>query len=113
MKTLDSLNEEFPEAFDGPFSFECQDGWYALIQPVIAEIARYNKEQDEENRCYPVQIKEKWGTLNIYMNAVPELLEFLIEAAELLSAKRCEVCGEPGKVYRNSWHVTRCLEHIK
>jgi len=112
-RTNDSLVEEFPEAFNGPFYFECQDGWYQLLRIVISELARFNKEQDEENRCYPVQIKEKYGTLRIYLTEEPETMEVLIETIEKLSGQTCEVCGEPGKLYSTGWHVTRCSEHIK
>ena len=83
------------------------------------------------------QVKEKYGTMRIYWigNGIenyeeiqkklndPEAMEVnikqyydrvdnAIEYAEFLSSKVCEECGEPGKVYTNGWHMTRCKKCI-
>lgn len=58
------------------------------------------------------QIKEKFGTLRIYLNGVPEEIyrevQDLINEAEYKSAKVCELCGEPAKLKTSGWHITIC-----
>lgn len=57
---LESLVEEFPNAFNGSFYFECQDGWYDIIRPVIIAINRSNElNSDPDDKIYPSQVKEK------------------------------------------------------
>jgi len=95
------------------FGIECNYGWYGLILPIIHAIEKYNDEQRKDNPEWvditPTQIKEKWGTLNIYA-FVPEHIMDMIEKAEESSQYICEDCGTPmnvGKVNK-SWIRTLC-----
>ena len=80
------------------------------------------------------QVKEKYGTMRVYwigngvegdwdeikskidnsvktddlFNKYYDRVENAISYVEYLSGKVCEVCGEPGKVYRCGWYMSRC-----
>lgn len=58
-----------------------------------------------------VQVKEKFGTLRMYMDNVTPEYKHVEVYAELMSAVTCEKCGNAGKTYRLSWHQTLCREH--
>ena len=70
---------------------------------------------DEEAERVPVasQIKEKFGTLRFYVDRASEKHYNYITMAENLSARTCEVCGNPGKIYTDGWHQTLCETHAK
>ena len=55
-----------------------------------------------------LQIKEKFGTLRVYVIGGDDRVHELIEFAELMSAVTCEACGAPGAVRGGSWIKTRC-----
>ena len=59
---------------------------------------------------YPkaVQVKEKFGGLRFYMTCETDEIYELIEKAEALSCKTCEVCGEDGTRRPTSWIKTLC-----
>jgi len=85
------------------------DGWLPIIDRLVTNLAK----------IYPafriVQIKEKFGTLRFYIEAVPtELYPQVsreIEEAELKSAEVCESCGKPGKMRdERYWMKTMCDE---
>ena len=94
------------------FGIECCSGWEKLYRPVIEKINEYNRDHPEE----PIQIeqiKEKWGTLRIYIDSAPQEIYDLIEKAEQDSQYTCEDCGFRDKVkvkIRNTggWYRTLC-----
>ena len=57
------------------------------------------------------QVKEKIGTLRFYYNGGDDTIHGMVRMAESLSARLCEVCGSPGKLYGDSWITTRCRVH--
>jgi hypothetical protein len=74
------------------------------------------KEQQVRAACPQViatQVKEKFGTLRFYYDGGDEYVRALENMAESMSARTCEVCGNPGKVYRDRWHSTLCPTHAK
>lgn len=54
------------------------------------------------------QIKEKFGTLHIYLSCYTDKIDKLVKKAEEKSSKTCERCGDPGKLRGKSWYVTMC-----
>lgn len=58
-----------------------------------------------------VQVKEKFGTLRIYMDNNSPEFKHVEMYAELMSAVTCEKCGNVGRTYRVGWHQTLCREH--
>jgi len=95
------------------FGIEHCYGWYGLTLPVIEEVRRYN-ELHPDNEIRIDQIKEKFGTLRIYLSHEPDYLEKMICKAEHESGYICEICGARGSNEAiNGWYMTLCDEHRK
>ena len=93
--------------------FECEPGWYDIIDNLCKKIAKVT------DKVEFIQIKEKFGSLRIYVdldNAMSEeqasTVYSLIKEAEELSTKTCELCGkvEDHNIIRNdfAWYMARC-----
>jgi hypothetical protein len=67
--------------------------------------------EEESNLPVVLQVKEKFGTLRIYIHNASEAANMVVDYAESLSEVTCEMCGAPGKIYRVGWHSTLCKEH--
>ena len=88
-------------------------GWYGLTLPIIEEIRLYNN-INQFNKIRITQIKEKFGTLNIYVSKAPEYIRNMILKAERESRYICEKCGARGKTVKiRDWYWTLCEEHKK
>lgn len=88
------------------FGFECNDGWFRLIDELSSQITAL----DEKNgtQTIAVQVKEKYGGLRFYIESGSDAIYDLIDAAEEESLKTCETCGEPGELRGVGWVSTRC-----
>jgi hypothetical protein len=96
------------------FGFEIGDGWCSIIEDFLTKVKLYC---DNNKKEYPVifQIKEKVGSLRIYMEAMEEemfdYVEDLIDKAEAKSVKTCDNCGKEGKpVKYNDWIYNLCKD---
>jgi len=112
------------------YGFECDDGWYNLIDELCTKIT----ELDKEKVVKAVQIKEKLGGLRFYIHGSfiidflgqaslemkddskeqpPKDVHDLIHAYQDRSYSICEVCGKPGQICmtQSHWYKTVCKEH--
>jgi len=89
-------------------------GWRDIILRLDEQIAEIDPDYKVD------QIKEKFGGLRYYVTLSKGITDDqqnqiwkLIEDAEALSYKTCDVCGKPGKcdVQNRMWMATRCEEH--
>ncbi|MEX3897837.1 hypothetical protein [Paraburkholderia sp. BR10954] len=97
-----------PSAF-ASWGFECADGWFDLIDVLCATLQ--NATANGAPQVVATQVKEKFGVLRFYANGHNAVQEGMIELAEMISARLCEVCGNRGRVIRDQWIRTRCPEH--
>jgi hypothetical protein len=67
-------------------------------------------EQEVPKIC---QIKEKFGTLRVYVDNLTPYVDGVIDMAEAMSEVTCEKCGKPGETYTIGWHKTLCLDHAR
>lgn len=93
------------------FGLECGVGWFDLIDKASAII---EKEIDalplkDQDTYYLEQLKEKYGSIRIYMTYETDIMEKAIEEAEKESLVTCEVCGATGSINGGSWYKVRCL----
>lgn len=100
------------------WGFDCGDGWFKLIWDLSEKLEKLiieYKKQYPDDEYYPAasQVKEKYGTLRFYMNFETDEMRKLIDQAEKLSAKTCEVCGKRGKARGYSWIQTLCKKCSK
>jgi len=111
------------------FGFECDDGWYDLLDKLMENIERV----DINKQVKIHQIKEKLGGLRFYTSGTPIIIDVLnqgsiemgkstdgekideyIHEAENKSYKICEVCGKPGRLCTTgNWLKTVCTDHRK
>lgn len=87
-------------------------GWYGCIAPdgwknIIEDLDRMLAYLDPNYEIH--QVKEKFGTLRFYYGTtledrdIEEMMDALIQHAEMLSAKVCEVCGNSSYIMRARW----------
>lgn len=90
-------------------SLDCGQGWWSLIRDLDRDL----KEIYPDYRVG--QVKEKFGGLRFYIDAVPEpvfdALQARIREAEAAASRTCEECGHPGAGrVRRGWYRTLCNE---
>lgn len=109
--------------------FEVGDGWYDIIDILCSQIqhhidwkngeGQYTKHKDsrKEGESVPQlvaeQVKEKFGGLRFYAFGGDEKTAGMIELAETLTSRVCEVCGSIGKKTRGGWIRTLCRRHAE
>ena len=107
---------KYPKTFASLKYFECDKGWYSIIDRVANFIEEYNNKIDNvEDHVVATQVKQKFGGLRFYISYITNASEQDIQAiydvinqAEKDSFTMCEVCGKPAKATRWS---TLCDEH--
>ena len=117
------LCEKYPKIFANRYAdetttamcwgFECQDGWYQLIDTLCDTIQGYidrNKKYNdiEIPQVVAIQVKEKFGTLRFYYDGGDDVIRGMVWLAENLSAEICENCGNPGELVKSNWIQTLC-----
>jgi hypothetical protein len=98
----------------------CGDGWRDLVETAIGRIATAVAAAPSGSLKIG-QIKQKFGTLRLYLDSrrgLPEAtcatIEEAICLAEARSACTCETCGAGGRLYaKNGWLLTACEQHAK
>lgn len=89
------------------------DSEQTIVADLESSITMYESRAQEERSRLPrfVQIKEKFGTLRLYMDKSNDFARGIEMFAEAMSATVCEVCGNLGKTHRIGWHNTLCSDH--
>jgi len=88
--------------------FETGDGWFAIIDQLSADITALDKR--DGTTTIATQVKEKFGGLRFYIESGSDTIFDLIDKAEALSERTCEMCGEPGKLRGKGWVSTMCAK---
>jgi hypothetical protein len=115
----ESLRQLCPLLYRNGMRFECGLGWYEILHDLSLKIERILEkdaenhpipegEEDEHIQIYAVQVKEKYGTLRIYMSYETDEISSLIEKTETISHWICESCGAEGRRRGITWFTTRC-----
>jgi len=103
------LQEEYKDLLGENFYFECNTGWYNILRcflRLVLHEKEHSPEKFEEFHVY--QIKEKFGTLRVYLSSTTEKVVAAVQYAELLSSCTCETCGRPGERRGGGWISTLC-----
>ena len=108
------LNDDmtlFNEAFGHPAPHaDWVEGW---IEVACRQPAR---EIPEPTEFRVAQVKEKFGTLRFYVYGGNDAIQGMIRLAETMSARTCELCGDPGEsTYQKvgGWIQTLCPDHME
>jgi hypothetical protein len=96
------------------------DGWRDLVEKAVARMAAANAVVPGASLKIG-QIKEKFGTLRVYLdshrglsNPVTAAIDEIIAFAEARSACTCETCGSEGQLFKSGgWFNTACDYHGK
>lgn len=93
------------------FGFECDDGWFNLLDTLMGQIKHYC----EWKKIEPIritQIKEKFGTLCFYYENGDTYINGMVSMTTQMSSKTCEVCGTMNNVGRTSggWVKYMCQD---
>ena len=85
-------------------------GWAGLLHPLYKEVENWNKDKNEDNKFIFSQIKEKWGSLNLYNFGATEEQWKRIHRCEEASNHICMICGSPFNVGKTigGWITTKC-----
>jgi len=126
-----ALSEKYPKIFPySEFYIACGDGWYHILDTMCAAIQAHIDDRNAnrttvnlvtgEKEILPpipqvvaIQIKEKFAGLRFYYDGGDEYINGLVQMAELMCERTCEVCGDRGKLYTTGWHKTLCEKHAK
>ncbi|HVA91936.1 MAG TPA: hypothetical protein VNL71_19080 [Chloroflexota bacterium] len=82
------------------------DGWAELVDRLFVDL----RSLGWDGRLS--QIKEKYGTLRVYLARSTTEMEDRILAAEEESATICEICGATGRLLEErAWIAARCDRH--
>lgn len=109
-KKLSDLVGKYSGIFSDNFYFECQEGWYELLDTLCGHL-QARTDQHGDPQIIAQQVKEKYGTLRFYVGAASDEQFALIDKAEEDSVRICDVCGAPGVLRDSSWMMTRCDQH--
>jgi hypothetical protein len=101
------LKANHPVVFGQLNWFECDDGWFDIIDTAALLIGK------QPGKFVAAQIKEKFGGLRFYISSDADetavsTVYAIIDMAEHLSFRVCEVCGRPGTLRRGGWVRTLC-----
>lgn len=126
--TADDLYKKYPKLFRQAHlsemescmgrGIECGSGWFGILEETCQKLQALSDESGVKIEF--AQIKEKFGTLTIYLD-VGETLNSpsviynkaydIVREADIKSARVCEKCGAPGNLRYGSWIMTLCDEH--
>lgn len=104
-----------------------RDGWHQLLEEMFGCI-KHHEEQLKISDDYrkkvgmeplstdydPVeilQVKEKFGGMRCYFRGGDQYTAGVIQMAEVMSFRICDVCGNKGEVRDLSWMRTLCDKH--
>ena len=107
---------EFPILFgEGKFvSLWVGEGWFEILWNLCVSLEGIAKARIAEGHAplRVVQVKEKYGSLRMYVDGGTDEVEDMIDAAEAKSETICEVCGAPGSIHTiRGWDKTLCPFH--
>ncbi len=90
---IDKLLADHEELFDfrQPYNYGAPIAWKSIVEAAVREIAEL---EDKPQDLQIVQIKEKFGSLRIYVNFSSGVIDDIIGRAEDLAAKICPDCGK-------------------
>ena len=96
------------------FGFDCNDGWFSLLDELCNKIYSYCK-KNKLTIPKVLQVKEKFGSLRFYVDSDSDnYIENLINEYEIKSSNTCEFCGNKGNIKKvKGWFMCRCDTCLK
>jgi hypothetical protein len=108
--SVDEIIEKYPRLFpDGHprCGFHIGAGWLPIVDKLFSDILSLCR-----SKCIRVpevtQVKEKFGTLRIYVSTNSPAIREMIDEVEAITYEICEDCGAPGRLRGEGWARTLC-----
>jgi hypothetical protein len=98
----DKLVSTFPQYFANATP-SVGSGWFKILWDMCNELQAVSAPSFSF-----MQIKEKWGFLNVYVCSGTDQTHDIIRRAEVRSETTCERCGLPGKKRGGGWISVLC-----
>ena len=105
------LRERYPASFEHVPTLSCRDGWFDLIDTLCSTLQNVTRQGGPQ--VVASDVKEKYGALSFYTNGINDEQDGMIQFAEAMSERICEVCGNRGQRRGGGWITTRCDTHIE
>lgn len=89
----------------------CGEGWEPIVRWLSAGIERLIEQEPEDEREFYrcIEVRERFGGLEFYMNdATPEMAR-LVRVAVSQSFSMCEFCGNPGALRQDGRRGAKTL----
>lgn len=80
-------------------------GWARILDTMLKDL-RVIQYQGEI-----AQVKEKLGTLRVYLSEMNKQADKIVAIAEAESETTCQDCGDPGQLRAGGWLRTLCDKH--
>lgn len=94
-------------------SIDCGDGWLGLLDALCARL-QFHTDHGDGPQVRVVQVKEKFGVLRFYVEDADEVQQGMIDLAQALSERTCEVCGALGRATSDGGvFAARCPVHAR
>lgn len=119
----DNLIVKYPKLYGRLKYFECDDGWYSIIESLSQKLEKINENfESDENYIQAAQVKEKFGGLRFYYScenvenideSVLKVVDFFIAEAEKQSKITCQFCGDIAdfnSTSKTNWITTLCKQ---
>jgi hypothetical protein len=95
------------------FGLSHESGWNDILDQLFSKIEKHLSENDhlrDPDMGFRVdQVKEKFGTLRIYVTTMDNQIIDWVREAEKASEITCEVCGNEGFLHKKGiWLKTLC-----
>ena len=104
-----------PRATAMCWGFECDDGWFNIINHLCQNIQHYLNWKNKDTEAVPQvtvdQVKEKFGTLRFYYSGGDDTIDGMVRMAESMSGTTCEMCGNIGESSSEGWIKVLCETH--
>jgi len=107
LEIAERFNQLCPNMFGDPyvsalaFGFQCHVGWKRILEGCFTELSKIPGVTVNT-------VKEKFGTLRIYIDGGDETAWDIISRYEQMSETVCELCGMPGRLEGKFWLMVRC-----
>lgn len=106
------LMDNYPLAFKNTpewqyKNFECDAGWLTIIERLFDSIEAYLQKQPKGSKILKkikvLQVKEKFGSLCIYVEHADDHINSLISQTKQTSKQICERCAIGGRLCKRGW----------
>ena len=101
-----------PRRLDGHIVDVVPFGWRQILEATFAVMTWERDHDIAASASHIVQIKEKFGSVRIYVRDGTRGQQAMYQLAEMFTRTACEVCGRPGPPAPSS-DACRCPEHLR